>query len=274
MSCFGPATPPWLLHNEGMRLFARLSGALLLILAVPDVAGAGPLGKVVGGMHGAAGGRGSGGGRGTRGAATGTTRQGREQRVVFRPGRLAVAPVLATTDGCCAGVVQRSAGGARASVAGYFGFQDVADSNGALSFELRVFDRRFGVAIHDRSYWEDPGPGGAATTRLDLWALAPQVKLLGGGGTELWLEAGVAGVRASPDLSLYGAEAGARLEQRLGGELSVLTVARGYVLQDGVAALELQVGVRVGMLLGSYRVVDFDVGPPLGGPELGIAFQF
>jgi hypothetical protein len=41
-----------------------------------------------------------------------------------------------------------------------------------------------------------------------------------------------------------------------------------------VTILEGAASVRLGLLRISYRIVDFNVGPPLRGPEVGLALSF
>jgi hypothetical protein len=253
-----------------------LRWALVFVLVAPGVADAGPLGKVVGGMHEAADededrntGRGDGGG------AENSDRDDSSSSSSF------------AEDDCCGGSSSPGEGswvtfhrgpppgGTRpGTLDAYVGVQSVKDSNGSLSVELRASHGDFAIVGHDTSFWEEPGPGAMETIRLDLWALGAGYRLVNKGDTTIWGEASLAGVNTVPDLQVFGAALGARLEHRIAGEIGVTAGARQYLFEHGIRATELQVGLQISVLRVSYRLVDFNVGPPLSGPEVGIGISF
>jgi hypothetical protein len=153
----------------------------------------------------------------------------------------------------------------------YLAGQSVADSNGSLTVELRAWYEKFGLGIRQTSFFEEAQP---RWLRLDLWNLSGHFRAYAGDRAELWLEGGLGGLRTIDDLTSYGPEVGARVERPLTETLGLTVEGRGYFLQDDVRALELRAAMRVSILYLSYRLVDFSVGPPLHGPEVGLGFTF
>jgi hypothetical protein len=159
----------------------------------------------------------------------------------------------------------------------YLGVQDVRDSDGSVSLALRASHEWFGIGFAGTSYFEEVphGPDGPESIRLDVWGLSGALRIVGGGAepTELWLSGGLAGASSS-EFQIFGGVVGAELDHRLGGELGIGASARLYAWQDDVRATELGVAARASVLRIGYRVLAFNVGPPLKGPELGIAVRF
>jgi hypothetical protein len=69
-----------------------------------------------------------------------------------------------------------------------------------------------------------------------------------------------------------GISAGGRLEHRVSPRLSLSAMAGAISLANDVTALELGVFARYTIVSVGYRLVDFNVGPRLHGPELGLFF--
>jgi hypothetical protein len=74
------------------------------------------------------------------------------------------------------------------------------------------------------------------------------------------------------DSSFVGAVGGVRLEKPINDVANLVGNAELMVFGDKVTATSLRVGVSVGPVEASVRVLDFNVGPPLWGPELGVHF--
>lgn len=251
--------------------------AIFGCLALSATAHAGALGKVVGGLHEAAGGGGgsskhTSGSSGSGGSSSGSWSGGGSDH----GGGHCCSDSWMTFGGYGSGYGYGYGppSGGSVDVDAYVGLQSVTDSNGSLSAEIRATHANFGIGVHDTSFFEDPGPGAMQETTLDLWAIAGHVRLANDGPTQMWAEAGLAGVKASPDLSFFGAEAGLMVQHHLVAALGLTAGARYYVLEHDVRATEVQAGIHVSILRISYRIVDFNVGPPLRGPEIGVAVRF
>ena len=94
--------------------------------------------------------------------------------------------------------------------------------------------------------------------------------------SRVFLEAGVANAHTKGDTmgdsSVTGAIAGVHIDHALGGELAAVGDAHAMFLQDDVRAYSARLGVRYRFVEAAFRVLDFNVGPPLYGPELGLRF--
>lgn len=165
-------------------------------------------------------------------------------------------------------------GGGRTDLYLYVGAQSVDDSNGAVMLELRATYDGFGFGVRDNSYFEQAGPNPEDYIRLDLWAVGAEYRAMRDDQLQVWLIGGMGGVDTENELSLYGAQIGVRLERRLGGEMAASASGRRFWLEDDITATELQGSIHASILRISYRVLDFNVGPPLKGPEIGVAFTF
>jgi hypothetical protein len=154
----------------------------------------------------------------------------------------------------------------------YAGVQSVDGSDGSLTLEVRAIHDDFEVGVRGTSFYERAGAD--EYLHLDLWWLGGGVRVTHTDRTELWAELGLAGINNNDELSMTGWAGGGRLTHRLDGELAVEATVRHFSLEDDVTATEAAVGLHVAVLRLSYRVVDFNVGPPLQGPEVGVALRF
>jgi hypothetical protein len=152
------------------------------------------------------------------------------------------------------------------------GAMAVHDSDGAAAFEVGFVHDDFGLVVRGRSFFEEQETG--STLRLDLGSISAQLRVISSDEAELWLEGGVGGVTTIDDIHAYGGLAGARIERKLFGDLSARVAARYYLLADGVRLLELGAGLQLACIEVAYRVFDFNVGPPLHGPEVGLTLTF
>jgi hypothetical protein len=156
----------------------------------------------------------------------------------------------------------------------YLGLHSVEGSSGAGVASLRSTFGDNGLELDDIRYFERMDRGDYLS--MDLWSIGVAHRAVAMGKEErtaLWLKAGLAGAN-SDGLGLLGAVVGAELAHNLSPALGVETSARYFVLQDDIRALELRAGLAASVLRVSYRLLRFDVGPPLRGPEVGVALSF
>jgi len=164
--------------------------------------------------------------------------------------------------------------GDRSRISGYVGIQKVHDSDGSGTAELSVTDYRFRLSGALSHYVEDQGGGGRTT--LTLPSVMAGFRLTGRGNTQLYIDAGVSVAisRGAPamDTSITAPTIGAQVVQYVSPELALLADARAMWFEDDVTAVAGKVGIKLNWAQLSMRVLDFNVGPTLWGPELGLAF--
>jgi hypothetical protein len=157
----------------------------------------------------------------------------------------------------------------------YFGAQSVHDSDGALTGEARATFDNFGVGVRGTSFYEhDPAALDPQFVHLDVWWLGGFWRVDHDDKFAVWLELGFTGLSDQTGLTMSGASAGVHLWRQLAGAFSFVGGARTSNFQHDVHSNELFAGLQVTFLQFSYRVLDFDVGPPLHGPEVGLAVVF
>jgi hypothetical protein len=157
----------------------------------------------------------------------------------------------------------------------YFGAQSVHDSDGALTAEARATFDDFGLGVRGTSFYERESAGlDPQFVHLDIWWLGGFWRVDHDDRFSVWLELGFTGLSDQTGLTMSGASAGVHLWRQLAGAFSFVGGARTSLFQHDVHANELFAGVQVTFLQFSYRVLDFDVGPPLYGPEVGLAVAF
>jgi hypothetical protein len=266
-------------------------------LTFPSLADAGRLGKVTGGVKGQSASRGGGGSSG--GSTTrpqGPTRphdryrydRYHYDRYHYYPGTWYGAYGYHVTCPTCP-VVQRrpTSPPVPARFDLFVGAQSVKESDGAIALSTRLSHRGIGFGLASLSFFERSEPAGAFRPsgqgdvpgaewiRMDVFSLHVTGRLIDTGATELWLEGGLGGARSNQFETLLGPTAGAELEHRLSGELALVAGARWLFLEHGIRARELRAGVRAAFVHVGYRRLEFvDAGPPLEGPEAGVAFRF
>jgi hypothetical protein len=157
----------------------------------------------------------------------------------------------------------------------YAGAQKVTDSDGSASFELAVTDqRRFRLGLGYSRYFERQA--GQSPLTMQLPTLLGGVRIDDLGKTAVYIEGGVAHVRTSGDrmgdTKLTGGIAGVRVEHALVDNISLLGDVQQLWFDNDIRATAGRVGVRYKYVQASFRVLDFNVGPPLYGPEVGVRF--
>jgi hypothetical protein len=159
----------------------------------------------------------------------------------------------------------------------YVGAQSVTSSDASMTLELRASYEDFGVGVRGTTFFEQaevPMNKPAHLLRLDLWWVGGSYRLDHDENSSVWVELGFTGLNSDDRVSLSGGELGVRASHRLGGLIVANVGARHFELQDDVGANEVFGGLQASILQVTYRVVDFNVGPPLYGPEVGLAFSF
>ena len=156
----------------------------------------------------------------------------------------------------------------------YLGFQSVTGSDASASVEARAAYDDFAIGLRGTAFYEraDASPG-TRYLELDLASMEGQYRVVRG-RTQVWLMAGIGGVSTVDSIHLAGVGVGARFEHKVGGEIRVSGEARNFWLQDNVRAVELVASAQLSIVRLSYRFVDFSVGPPLQGPEIGVVLKF
>lgn len=162
------------------------------------------------------------------------------------------------------------------NIDGFVGVQKVVESNSAISASLSIDDRLFRLALGVSRYQEQQMDGSQLT--LTLPSLNVGLRVDGGGPTRVFLEGGVAQVKTKNepmgDSSITGATIGVHLEHRFHakGRRALVGDAHMMYFESNVKAYAARVGVRIGFLEAAVRVLDFNVGPALYGPEVGLRF--
>jgi hypothetical protein len=158
----------------------------------------------------------------------------------------------------------------------YAALHAVEASDGATIVTLRASYADLGIEIADTGYYERDERYPSSYLTMDVWRLGFAYRALAPGPddrTALWLSGGLAGVK-SAGLELLGGVVGAELAHNFTSSLGAECSARLFAFQDHIRALELRAGVAASVIRLSYRLLQFDVGPPLRGPEVGVALSF
>jgi hypothetical protein len=152
----------------------------------------------------------------------------------------------------------------------YAGAQMVHESDGSFSAELSFVDPRFRLDATFTHYFENQMDGGRITMNVPTLAFGMRFS-----EAAAWLHGGVAHVATNDPMgssSITGPMIGTRLEHPLSRGATLFGIAEAMFFEDDVKALGGRAGIRFGHLQLSVRVLDFNVGPALYGPELGFRF--
>jgi hypothetical protein len=161
-----------------------------------------------------------------------------------------------------------------ATVDFYAGAQKVMDSDGSASFELGVTQRRFRLGGTFSHYVERQPGAGAISMSVPTMTVGVRIDDLS--RTAVILEGGAVHARTNGDVmgdsQVTGPLAGMRVERELTAELSLVGDVQQMWFEDDVRATAGKIGVRYRHVQASLRVLDFNVGPALWGPEAGVRF--
>jgi len=156
----------------------------------------------------------------------------------------------------------------------YLGGQSPSHSDGAMTVEARTTYKSLGLGVRATSYFEQLDPKLNTYEHLDVWSLVLLWRTDDVERFNVWLEVGVTGVNDQRGQNTGGLTAGLSWRRPLLGEVSMVGGARLSLFERGVTAGELHAGVKLAILQIAYRIVDLDLGPPLSGPEVGVALTF
>ncbi|MGE0395197.1 MAG: hypothetical protein AB7T06_00620 [Kofleriaceae bacterium] len=158
----------------------------------------------------------------------------------------------------------------------FLGLQKVVESDTSFSATAAVSDDWFRLAAYGSRYWEDRMDGdGKLTMTMGGGTFGFPVQV--GGRSLAYLEGGVVLLKTAnnmdpaDDASITGGKVGFHLEQGL-RKVTIIGDAHALLFEADVRAYEARVAVRYGHFEGALRVLDFNVGPALFGPEVGLAF--
>ena len=271
-----------------MAAALRVFGMVFALALTSAEAEAGPLGKVVGGLKQRSGQSGGGG----SGGSPETTRDHRSDQDSdsssddsdsesssdsshwgggHRPHRTHMRTSF------FAGGYPYPTNNAGTDVRVYVGVLSVEESDGAAAVSLRASYGPIGIELDDTSFYErDETSLRNEFITLDVWSLNLAYRAVATGPEErtaVWLKAGLAGAN-SDGLGIFGAVVGAEVAHNFTSAVGVEGSARVFNYQDGIRALELRTGVAASFVRLSYRVLKFNVGPALRGPEVGVSLSF
>jgi hypothetical protein len=157
----------------------------------------------------------------------------------------------------------------------YLGGHSVVGSQGAVVGDIRLSQSWFGLSASGSGYFEElEGKRGDESIRMDMMAFALNLRLLGIGPTELWLDGGMGVARSSEFETIIGTVFGLYGEHRVLPQLAATARGRFFNLEYDVSAFEGFVGARAWIVSLGYRYLRFNVGPPLHGPEAGLSLRF
>jgi hypothetical protein len=163
--------------------------------------------------------------------------------------------------------------GPEADISAFLGAQSVVGSDAAATVEVRATFEDFGLGVAATRYWEGATAMQPAV-HLDDVRMFGSYRLFRDGPTSLWLDAGGAAVLALEDETIVGAMAGLRAERRVAGEIGLSFEAHGSAYTHGIVGVQAEVAVDLWLLRVGYRLLAFDVGPALHGPEIGVSLRF
>lgn len=254
-------------------------GMLGTLLLVPVLAsaegrvggggGSGRLGQVTSGIDSAATSGGS-----TRGTTTGSRDDPDYEGELYRHRYDGTNVVVVARDGTIVRRItprsQVTAGPARVDL--FVGIQKVIESDRSYAASLAVEDRWFRISGAVSEYREQQMDG--TRTALTLPTLMIGARVLDG-GTRGFIEGGVAIARTKEDgvtgSNLTGPIIGVHLEHSLGAP-TLIGDLQAMAFDAGIKAYSARAGLRAGHFEVALRVLDFNVGPALYGPEVGLQF--
>lgn len=157
----------------------------------------------------------------------------------------------------------------------YVGVHPVVDSQGALIGDVRASKDWFGVSASNSSYFEEgDGKRGAYAVRMDVMAFAVNLRILDRWRSQLWIDGGLSVSTSTEYEAILGSVFGLRAEHEVGADFGLVGQGRMFRFEYDVSAVEAWAGVRAWFVSAGYRVLQFNVGPALHGPEAGLAFHF
>ncbi len=157
----------------------------------------------------------------------------------------------------------------------YLGAHSVVGSDGAVTGEVRASKDWIGLGVSGIRYVEHVEDGKREDdVSLYLTAFTISGRVFRHDATELWLDGGLAVTGSSEYDTILGTAWSVRGEHAINSDLGLRGQVRYYALEHDISAWEGWAGVRAWFLQAGYRALQFDVGPPLHGPEAGVSLRF
>lgn len=155
----------------------------------------------------------------------------------------------------------------------FVGLHKVYESEAAISAQLAIEDRWFRLSGGLSHYWETQPDGSQLT--MTTPRLMVGVRIDDRGPTKVFLEGGVSIAKTvndpMADSTITGGIVGAHVQHRL--PRGALIVDSHVALYDhDIRAYSARLALRVHHVEAGIRVLDFNVGPALFGPEVGFGF--
>ncbi|MFN0248449.1 MAG: hypothetical protein ACKV2T_16270 [Kofleriaceae bacterium] len=158
----------------------------------------------------------------------------------------------------------------------FLGLQKVVESDTSFSVTAAITDDWFRLAGYGTRYWEERMDGAAKLT-MTMGGATLGLPVQQGGGSRAFIEGGVALLKTSnnvdpdDDSSITGGKIGLHLEQDLRGT-KIIGDLHALLFEADVKAWEGRLALRYKHFEAAFRILDFNVGPALYGPELGVSF--
>jgi hypothetical protein len=155
------------------------------------------------------------------------------------------------------------------------GAHSVVDSDGALFGEVRLSKDWIGLGVSSIRYVEHVEDGKREDdVSLGLTAFTISGRIFRHDTSEVWLDGGLALNGSSEYDTIMGTAWSMRVEHGFNPDLGLRGQVRYYGFEHDVSAWEGWGGVRAWFLQAGYRALQFNVGPPLHGPEAGVFIRF
>ncbi len=181
----------------------------------------------------------------------------------------------------CSGCSQPGGVGVGAAVHGELSltYENVVGSDGAINGFFRLSLGSVGLAFNSVSFFESDRLDGKASpeqqTRITAWDVSLQARTLRiGDDTTGWIGLGLGFLHSNTFDTATGGVVSAHFRHSLSSQLHIDGSVRGMMYTDDIKAGEIRAGVTASVLHVGYRYLEFNAGPPLRGPEVGIALYF
>jgi hypothetical protein len=156
----------------------------------------------------------------------------------------------------------------------YLGVESPSNSDGAMTVEVRRTFGSVGISVRATSFFELVDRKLNRYEHLDLCSLGLVWRFPPGAPFNLSLELGATALNDTRGPSRGGVTAALSMWHPLVGELAMMGSGRLSYLAPDVTEGELLVGVQLSIMQIGYRIVDFELAPPMYGPEVGLVMVF
>jgi hypothetical protein len=155
----------------------------------------------------------------------------------------------------------------------FVGLQKVYESEASISARVALEDRWFRLSGGLSHYWESQPDGGQLT--MTVPTLLAGVRIDDRGATKAFLEGGVVVAKTlddpMADSTLTGGTVGVHVQHRV-PQGAVIADCHIQLFDHGIRAYTARLALRLYHVEAAIRVLDFNVGPALFGPEVGFGF--